>query len=94
VGYCRFDRTFLNIFERLWNKTNKERFWLTESIAEMTWFKTPDKQWEAFALMQRKTPMEKHYMYLKENKLPFILRLYAIAGALRRAFVKKYIKRN
>ncbi|MBI4845902.1 MAG: NAD(P)/FAD-dependent oxidoreductase [Candidatus Omnitrophica bacterium] len=85
----KFNSSFLMQFEREWNQYNRERFWRTNSSSAITWFKTSDMQWDKIVASQKHLDPEVQFEYLKENKVPFLVTAYAIAGFIRRALVKK-----
>ncbi|MFH1460527.1 MAG: NAD(P)/FAD-dependent oxidoreductase [Candidatus Omnitrophota bacterium] len=85
----KFNRSFLMLFERKWSRNNRERFWRTESSADITWFKTSDVQWDKIVTLQKRVAPEVQFEYLKENRASFLITAYAVAGFMRRVLVKK-----
>ena len=84
----RFDRDFLSIFETRWDKKNRERFWRTESVSEITWSRT-EKQWEKFLKAYQTFTPEQQYWQLRENRVGWLWQVYALGGYARRQLVKR-----
>jgi flavin-dependent dehydrogenase len=82
----RFDRETLSIFEEKWNKENRERFWRTESVSEITWNRT-EKEWEKFLKAYQTFTPEQQYWQLRENRVSWLWQVYALGGYARRQMV-------
>ena len=83
----RFDRSILSSFERQWARSNRERFWRTASVAELTWTQS-DQGWDRYiAAIQCLSP-EQHLRALRDHQASAFQQAYAVAGHVRRQFVK------
>jgi flavin-dependent dehydrogenase len=83
----RFDRSFLLSYERQWNKANRERFWRTASVAELTWNQS-DAEWDNFIRGAGKLSPEQMLLIMRDNRALFFHKAYAVAGYIRRRAVK------
>ncbi len=83
----RFDRLMFAGFEREWNRDNRERFWRTESVSDVTWNRT-EEEWEKFLRAYRAMQSETQYWHLRENRESWFGQVYAVAGYARRSASK------
>lgn len=79
----RFDRAALSVFERDWLRDNRERFWRTESAADVVWNR-PDARWEQFLRRYAGYSGEAQYWQLRENRAGLFAQVYAVLGFARR----------
>jgi len=83
----RFDRPFLNAYEKSWNKINKERFWRAASVAEITW-NLSDQMWDEY--IKKISVLDQKLMLavmLNNYTTPFH-KVYARIGYARRQSLK------
>ncbi len=79
----RFDRAALSAFERAWLRDNHERFWRTESAADVVWSR-PDARWEQFLRRYARYSGPAQYWQLRENRAGLFAQVYAVLGYARR----------
>jgi flavin-dependent dehydrogenase len=84
----RFDKAFLSSYERQWNRINRERFWRTASVAELTWNRS-DEEWDTFIASLGRLAPEHMLQIIRDNQASWFQQLYAIAGYHRRRLVKR-----
>lgn len=83
----RFDRSFLNTYEKSWNKINKERFWRTMSVAEITWNRS-DEMWDEFIRKISVLDPKLMLAVILDNYTTPFHKVYAIIGYARRKSLK------
>ena len=83
----RFDRHSLAQYEKNWNKENRERFWRSESAAEVIW-NWPDSKWDKMISHAMKAKPEQVLKGLRDGHATIFQKAYAVAGYLRRGAVK------
>lgn len=79
----RFDRAALSAFERAWLSDNRERFWRTESAADVVWNR-PDARWEHFLRRYARYSGAAQYWQLRENRANLFEQIYSYLGFARR----------
>lgn len=84
----RFDHAFLSAYERQWNKTNRERFWRTSSVAELVWNQS-DKDWDSMIANCGRLSPEQMLISMRDNHASLFHKAYAVAGHIRRGAVKR-----
>ena len=82
-----FDRATLFVYERDWAWLNRERFWRTASVAELTWARS-DQGWDQFIAAYQQLSPEQQIESLRENRVAAYQQIYAVAGYARRQLVK------
>ncbi len=89
-SHDKFNRaTFTALYERIWNKSNRESFWRTLSHFDKTWVQRTDEDWDKLVYAYNKIPAGKQLELWKYNSVPLFQKLYAVSGYLRRQFFKK-----
>lgn len=81
----QFDRAAFAPFERDWARENAERFWRTESVADVVWQRSEEEIDRVIALYQKMPPARQFYQ-LKENRVSWPEQVYARGGYARRQF--------
>ena len=84
----RFDHAFLSSYERQWNKTNRERFWRTASVAELIWNQS-DEDWDSVIARCGRLSPEQMLLVMRDNQASLFHRIYAVAGHIRRSIAKR-----
>lgn len=79
----RFDRTALQPYEEAWEQDNRERFWRTHSVAEITWGRS-EAEWERFLRAYARLSPARQYQHLRENRAGFLGQIYSWLGYARR----------
>jgi digeranylgeranylglycerophospholipid reductase len=90
-GKC-FDRKALSAYEREWSKSNRERFWRSKSVADITWRRS-DKEWDQFIAATTDQPPEVQMKILQDNPATRFQKVYAVGGYFRRQALKWCKKR-
>jgi flavin-dependent dehydrogenase len=83
----RFDRAFLQGYEQHWNTINRERFWRTTSVAEITWSRS-DQDWDMLIENSKRLTAQKQLILMRDNPATFLQKLYARGGFARRTILK------
>jgi len=83
----RFDRAALSAFERAWLRDNRERFWRTESAADVVWSRS-DARWEQFLRRYARYSGKAQYWQLRENRAGLLTQAYAVLGFARRKVLR------
>lgn len=84
----RFDKTTLSGFEREWSKSNRERFWRTASVADLTWARS-EQEWNRLIRFSQRMSPQQQLINLRDNHASLFQQLYAVGGYGRRQFVKR-----
>lgn len=87
-----FDRQTLSVYEREWSKRNRERFWRSRSVAEITWGRS-DQEWDRFIAASKSQPPEMQLKILRDNPASQFQKVYAVGGYARRQTLKWLKKR-
>jgi len=82
-----FGRSTLSSFERQWSKVNRERFWRTATLAELTWSRS-DQEWDRFIATTQHLPPDQQLSWLRDHKASWFQQIYAVMGHARRQLVK------
>jgi len=82
-----FSKALFSTFERQWGRRNRNRFWRTSAIADLTWA-YPDKTWDCIIRGSQLMTPEQHLRVLRDNDASPWQKVYAVGGYLRRQLVK------
>jgi len=82
-----FDHRTLSVYEREWSKTNRERFWRSKSVADISWGRT-DQDCDQFVFAMNKLSPTAQLEILKENTASLFEKIYAVGGYARRQAVR------
>jgi flavin-dependent dehydrogenase len=88
----RFDREYLNSYEKAWKKINGERFWRAASVAEIVWTRSDeivDQNIRKSAFLDPELMLD----WMRDNYTTIFHKVYARVGYTRRQCVK-WIKKN
>ncbi len=82
-----FDHQTLSVYEREWSKVNRERFWRSKSVADITWERS-DEGWDQVISATKKLPPEMQLRIMRDNPASPFQKIYAMGGYARRQAVK------
>ncbi|NIV13300.1 MAG: hypothetical protein GWN62_19055 [Aliifodinibius sp.] len=82
----QFDRSKLAVFEKEWQKENRERFWRTASVADIIWSQS-DEQWDKMIKKTQRLSPQRQLYTLRDNRASWLAKIYAVGGYVRRRFV-------